>query len=229
MRRRICLRRAMPMAMLAVRILSDTAARAISLGVNSGFGVQFSETRIEPAIDCGDRPELTPEPLVIQNIYFPTPQSANVGVLFHPLRSAMNGIYELYVSGGFENKVWIFRSIRRHRTGIRNLLGQLRKCKRPPLKSAKRRSFASGLQQGKRHSIRRAGGNSDGAALVTANNLGDNVTIVRGLRYRGWREWIAPSRKAEREHLPDGVVLGSGNNSQEKKAYVCAGMILRWR
>jgi hypothetical protein len=45
---------------------------------------------------------------VIQNVYFPTPQSANVGLAFGPSGSA-DGSLPLYVSGGFENKVWIFR------------------------------------------------------------------------------------------------------------------------
>src|SRR5213078_675554 len=50
----------------------------------------------------------TPEPRVTQNVYFPTPQSANVGLAFAPVASAERS-FAMYVSGGFENKVWIFR------------------------------------------------------------------------------------------------------------------------
>ena len=79
------------------------------LVVNSGFGVQFSEAtnRAQQSIAVIDL-NANPEPLVIQNVYFPTPQSANVGVAFGPGGSS-DGSFPLYVSGGFENKVWIFR------------------------------------------------------------------------------------------------------------------------
>ncbi len=79
------------------------------LVVNSGYGVQFSEDTNEAqqsiaVIDLN----ATPEPVVIQNVYFPTPQSANVGLIFSPT-ARTDGNFELYISGGFENKVWIFR------------------------------------------------------------------------------------------------------------------------
>src|SRR6185503_9402319 len=40
--------------------------------------------------------------------YFPSPQSVNVGVVFSPAPHE-DGSYALYVAGGFENKIWIFR------------------------------------------------------------------------------------------------------------------------
>ena len=48
-----------------------------------------------------------PGPVVIQNVYFPSPQSVNVGVVFAPM-PASDGTFALYVSGGYENKIWIF-------------------------------------------------------------------------------------------------------------------------
>src|SRR5438105_9323931 len=101
---------AMPMAMLRS---PDTLGRGgkgrYLLVVNSGFGVQFSEAtnRAQQSIAVIDL-NANPEPLVIQNVYFPTPQSANVGVAFGPGGSS-DGSFPLYVSGGFENKVWVFR------------------------------------------------------------------------------------------------------------------------
>src|SRR6185369_2234524 len=59
------------------------------IAVNSGYGVQFNAA-------------------ANQNVYFPSPQSVNVGVVFSP-RPNDDGSYALYVSGGFENKIWIFR------------------------------------------------------------------------------------------------------------------------
>src|SRR6266852_5920905 len=100
---------AMPMNMLRS---PDTLGRGgkgrYLLVVNSGYGVQFSEDTNEAqqsiaVIDLN----ATPEPVVIQHVYFPTPQSANVGLAFSPVAGA-NGTFEVYVSGGFENKVWIF-------------------------------------------------------------------------------------------------------------------------
>jgi YVTN family beta-propeller protein len=75
--------------------------------VNSGYGVQFDAASNKgqqslSVIDLNSRP-----PAVTQNVYFPQPQSANVGAAFSP-RPGREGFYTLYVSGGFENKVWAF-------------------------------------------------------------------------------------------------------------------------
>src|SRR5574340_480748 len=49
----------------------------------SGFGVHFSAdtNRAQQSIGVIDL-NAKPEPMVIQNVYFPTPQSANVGLAF---------------------------------------------------------------------------------------------------------------------------------------------------
>src|SRR5205807_6282349 len=100
---------AMPMAMLrSPDALGRGGKGRYLLVVNSGYGIQFSEDTNEAqqsiaVIDLSASPEL----LVIQNVYFPAPQSANVGLAFSPART--DGSYEMYVSGGFENKVWMFR------------------------------------------------------------------------------------------------------------------------
>ncbi len=78
------------------------------IAVNSGYGIQFTSggnrgQQSLAVIDLNARPM----PAVIQNVYFPSPQSANVGVVFGP-RPAADGTFPLYVSGGFENKIWIF-------------------------------------------------------------------------------------------------------------------------
>src|SRR5215472_7541944 len=79
------------------------------LVVNSGYGVQFSDDTndAQQSIAVIDL-NANPEPVVIQNVYFPAPQSANVGIAFASAPAA-DGTFSLYVSGGFENKVWIFR------------------------------------------------------------------------------------------------------------------------
>src|SRR5467141_2471519 len=124
-----------------------------------------------------------PDPLVIQNIYFPTPQSANVGVAFSPAAGA-DGNFEMYVSGGFENKVWIFRFNPKAAAPVQPESGgpdtkvqassfEISKpgeVSRPDYNKGKAALYPTGLAL-----------TPDGNTLVTANNLGDNVTIVRRL------------------------------------------------
>src|ERR1700704_5529168 len=101
---------AMPMAMLrSPDALGRDGRGRYLLVVNSGYGVQFSEetNKAQQSIAVIDL-NASPEPMVIQNVYFPTPQSANVGLVFSPAAGA-DGNFEMYVSGGFENKVWVFR------------------------------------------------------------------------------------------------------------------------
>ncbi len=76
--------------------------------VNSGYGIQFDArtNRGQQSVALIDL-NVKPEPAVVQNVYFPTPQSACVGTVFSPL--GVDGTGTLYVSGGFENKVWMFR------------------------------------------------------------------------------------------------------------------------
>jgi hypothetical protein len=68
------------------------------VAVNSGYGVQFraSGNRGQQSlavIDLNTKPAA-----VIQNVYFPSPQSVNVGVVFSP-RAEPDGSHLLYVSG----------------------------------------------------------------------------------------------------------------------------------
>jgi YVTN family beta-propeller protein len=79
------------------------------LAVNSGYGVQFNATgnRGQQSIAVIDL-NAKPAAAVVQNVYFPSPQSVNVGVVFSPVPNE-DGSHALYVSGGFENKIWIFR------------------------------------------------------------------------------------------------------------------------
>lgn len=79
------------------------------VAINSGYGLQFSSTtnKAQQSLSVIDL-EAKPSPVVVQNVYFPQPQSANVGLAFAP-RADADGSFRLYVSGGFENKIWVFR------------------------------------------------------------------------------------------------------------------------
>src|ERR1043166_9184653 len=77
------------------------------VAVNSGYGIQFSaaSNRAQQSLSVIDL-NARPAPAVVQDIYFPSPQSVNVGAAFSPLGEA-DGTFTLYASGGFENKVWM--------------------------------------------------------------------------------------------------------------------------
>jgi len=79
------------------------------VAINSGYGIQFNAAtnRAQQSLAVIDL-NARPAPGVVQNIYFPTPQSANVGLVFSP-RSEADGTHLMYVAGGFENKVWKFK------------------------------------------------------------------------------------------------------------------------
>src|SRR5215472_6250622 len=77
---------AMPMNMLrSPDKLGRNGKGRYLLVVNSGYGVQFSDAtnHAQQSIAVIDL-NATPEPVVIQNVYFPSPQSANVGIGFAP-------------------------------------------------------------------------------------------------------------------------------------------------
>ena len=215
---------AMPMAMLRSPDIHgrDGQGRYL-LVVNSGFGVQFSEETndAQQSISVIDL-NASPEPLIIQNVYFPSPQSANVGVAFSPAANT-NGIFDLYVSGGFENKVWIFRFDPKAAAPMQpGSNGPDTKVTAPSFEISKP-GEVSPKDYNKGNAALYPTGialTPDGTTLVTANNLGDSVTIVRD---------ITKARRMERLDLhhpgkpneniyPYGVVaVGTGKKA---RAYV---------
>jgi len=215
---------AMPIAMFRS---PDTLGRhgkgRFLLVMNSGYGVQFSEETNEAqqsiaVIDLN----ASPEPLVIQHVYFPTPQSANVGLAFSPVAGA-NGTFEVYVSGGFENKVWIFHFDPKAAAPLQPgsngpdtkvtapsfEISRVGEVSPPDYNEGKAALYPTGLAL-----------TPDGATLVTANNLGDSVTIVRGIHNARRMERIDLHHpgKLNENIYPYGVVaLGTGNKA---RAYV---------
>jgi YVTN family beta-propeller protein len=215
---------AMPMTMLRS---PDTLGRAgkgrYLLVVNSGYGVQFSEdtNRAQQSIAVLDL-NAAPEPSVIQNVYFPTPQSANVGLAFSPTAGA-DGTFEMYVSGGFENKVWIFRFDPKASQPVQpESPGPNSRVEAPSFEISKAGEVSPADYNRGRAPLYPTGlaVTSDGATLVTANNLGDSVTIVRGLRDSRRMERVDlhhPGKPAENIYPYGVALLGSGKNA---RAYV---------
>ena len=196
------------------------------IAVNSGYGIQFSASTNEgqqslSVIDLNAQPV----PRVIQNVYFPSPQSANVGAVFGP-QPAMDGSYTLYVSGGYENKIWIFRLNPKLREPISppsagpdtkvtapfiSVAGFASQAGSPRYQHGTEPVYPTGLAI-----------SADGDALFVANNLGDSLGIIKDLRYE--RRLIRVDLSDEKTgHFvyPYGVVaLASRDGRDTQKIYV---------
>ena len=167
------------------------------VAVNSGFGVQFNaaSNRGQQSLALIDL-NASPGPVVIQNVYFPSPQSVNVGVVFSPVPDA-DGSYSLYVSGGFENKIWIFRFVAGSQAPITptspgpnteikapfiDVNGFSRSAPSPRYNRNQAPVYPTGLAI-----------SLDGNTLFVANNLGDSLGLINDVR---------GSRRLERIDLP---------------------------
>jgi YVTN family beta-propeller protein len=156
------------------------------IAVNSGYGIQFSSNgnrgqQSLAVIDLNAKPSAA----VIQNVYFPSPQSANVGVVFGP-RAAADGTFPLYVSGGFENKIWVFT----FRPDTPNPIsptspGPATTVEAPFIDVS---GFAIAANSPRYNSDRLPvyptgiAISHDGNTLFVANNLGDSLGIIHDLR-----------------------------------------------
>ena len=155
------------------------------IAVNSGFGVQFNSqtNRAQQSlavIDLNARP-----PAVIQNVYFPSPQSVNVGVVFAQ-RAEQDGSFALYASGGFENKIWVFQ----FRPGANNPItpgsrGPNTKVEAPFIDVTGFATSANSTRYNDNLAPVYPMGlalSADGDTLYIANNLGDSLGIVSNIR-----------------------------------------------
>ena len=202
------------------------------LAVNSGFGVQFDakSNRAEQSIQVIDL-NAQPEPEVIQNVYFPTPQSVNVGVRFHPIADA-DGNFRLFVSGGFENKIWIFKfapdaakPVSPASDGTRNEKGEETKVTAPFVDVA---AFATNAPSPNYNSNVAAvyptgiALSPDGETIFAANNLGDTLGIVSDLRDERRITRVDLRRENSKQFVyPYAVeILPAANGKTAAKAYV---------
>lgn len=190
------------------------------LAVNSGYGIQFNAAANRgqqsiAVIDLNAKPAA-----VVQNVYFPSPQSVNVGVVF--ARTAQDDrSYALYVSGGFENKIWIFRFHPDSQTPITpaspgpntnieapfiDVSGFASAANSPRYNSDRAPVYPSGIALG-----------ADGNTLFVANNLGDSLGIVEDLRGERKLTRVNLRRADNEQHFiyPYAVVAVN-----DKKAYV---------
>jgi YVTN family beta-propeller protein len=198
------------------------------ISVNSGYGIQFNSSantgqQSLGVIDLNTKPSAQ----VIQNVYFPSPQSVNVGVVFAQ-QADPDGTYQLYVSGGFENKVWIFQFQPGNKFPITptspgpnttvdapfiDVTGFTSFANSPRYNSNRAPVYPTGLSL-----------SADGNTLYVANNLGDSLGIihdVRGARKLETVPLLGRESKAPEDHFtyPYGVVAIS-QRGRTSKVYV---------
>src|SRR5260370_32823858 len=129
----------------------------------------------------------------------------------------------MYVSGGFENKIWVFRFDPKAAAPIQpESPGPDTKVEAPSFEISKPGEVSRADYNAGKAALYPTGlaVTRDGATLVTANNLGDSVTIVRGLRSMRRMERVDlhhPGKLSENIYPYGVVVLGSGKNA---RAYV---------
>ncbi len=156
------------------------------IAVNSGFGLQFNaaSNRGQQSLSVIDM-NAKPAPIVVQNVYFPSPQSVNVGVVFSP-QADEDGAYVLFAAGGFENKIWMFRFLPGSQTPITPTSGGPNTAVTAPFIDVTGFGSAASSPRynGDRAPVYPTGLaiSSDGNTLFVANNLGDSLGIVSDLR-----------------------------------------------
>src|SRR5689334_11812163 len=193
------------------------------LSVNSGYGIQFNATgnrgqQSLSVIDLNAKPAA-----VVQSVYFPSPQSVNFGVVFSPSPEE-NGSHALYVSGGFENKIWIFRFQPADQRPLTPASPGPNTTVEAPFIDVS--GFASAANSPRYNSDRAPvyptgiAITPDGNTLFVANNLGDSLGVIEDLRGRRKLTRVDLRREGDGEQFiyPYAVVVVPQGSSV--KAYV---------
>ena len=194
------------------------------IAINSGFGIQFNAAgnRAQQSLSVIDL-NARPAPTVVQNVYFPSPQSANVGLVFSPV-AEQDGSYSAYVSGGFENKIWIFRFRAENRPPLTPTSTGPNTTVEAPFIDVN--GFTSAAPSGRyndNHAPVYPTGlaiSPDGNTLFVANNLGDSVGIISDLRGSRKLDRVDLRRPQNQEHFiyPYAVVAWPGNAKASRVA-----------
>ncbi|MBK8149604.1 MAG: YncE family protein [Acidobacteria bacterium] len=154
------------------------------IAVNSGYGLTFnSGSKNQQTLSVIDL-NLRPEPQVIQNVYFPAPQSANFGLVFDSKPQA-SGKFNLYLSGGFENKIWILSFDPSAAKPLSPANAPDTEVKAPFIDVAAFAENAPTPNYNDNVAAVYPTGidlSPDGTALFVANNLGDSLGVISDLR-----------------------------------------------
>lgn len=203
----------------------DTAGRdgkgRYLIAVNSGYGLMTnSKSKAQQTLSVIDLNH-EPDPQVVQHVYFPAPQSANVGLVFENVKQP-NGKFNLYVAGGFENKVWIL--------GFDpNAAQPLAPANKPDEQmdapfidvSAFAENAPSPNYNDNRAAVYPTGLalSPDGGSLFVANNLSDNLGVISDLRDKRRITRVALQRSGSTQFVYPydvAVVPGKGGKTASK-------------
>lgn len=206
----------------------DGAGRYV-IAVNSGYGVQFSAegNKAQQSLSVIDLKQ-PGGPTVVQNVFFPTPQSVNVGVDF-ARKADQDGSYSMYVSGGFQNRIWIFKFQPNNATPITptspgpntsveapyiDVTGFTQVANSPRYNSNTAPVYPTGIAL-----------SSDSNTLFVANNLGDSLGIITDLRFERRLRRVDLRRPNNQEHQPYPYAVitkssGSSSPFKTEKVYV---------
>jgi YVTN family beta-propeller protein len=192
------------------------------LAVNSGWGMQIiargKQNQSISIIDLNKKPE----PQVVQTVYFPSPQSANIGLAFDPTKQP-DGKYRFFVSGGFENKVWIlgFDPTAAQPVSPKNepdkpldapfvnVSGFAENAPSPNYNDNVAAVYPAGIAL-----------SPDGQTLFTANNLADSLGIVSDLRDTRHLERISLARPNSGQFVYPYDIRILSNGDKVSKIYI---------
>ena len=154
------------------------------IAVNSGFGLTFnSKSKPQQTLSVIDL-NAAPEPQIVQNVYFPSPQSANFGLVFD-VKPQPDGKFNLYLAGGYENKIWILSFNPAAEKPLAPANAPDEKFDAPFIDvSAFAENAPSPNYNGDAAAVYPTGIDlsPDGNSLFVANNLGDSLGIITDLR-----------------------------------------------
>lgn len=172
------------------------------IAVNSGYGTMVdSKSKPQQTLSVIDL--AAKEPSVIQSIYFPAPQSANVGLVFNPVLQP-DGKYRFYVAGGFENRIWMFgydpkaaipvspsnKPDEKVDAPFIDVTAFAENAPSPHYNDSTAGVYPTGIAL-----------SPDGETLYSANNLGDTLGIVSDLRDRRKIGRVALQRPGSEQFL----------------------------
>lgn len=173
------------------------------IAVNSGYGLQFnSKSKAQQTLSVIDLNH-KPEPQVVQNIYFPAPQSANFGIAFD-WRPEPDGKYRLYVAGGYENKIWVFGFDPKAAIPVAPANKPDEPVKALSIDIAALSTWApSPNYNGDVAAVYPTGLaiSPDGDTIYVANNLGDTLGVISDLRNTRWLDRVSLRRPGSKQFV----------------------------
>lgn len=192
------------------------------IAVNSGYGIEFiSKSKQQQTLSIIDL-NVRAEPEVVQNVYFPGPQSANVGLVFDA-RPQSDGKYRFYVSGGFENKIWVFALDLGAKVPVSPANKPDEPIKAPFIDVSGFTMFAPSPNYNRNAAPVYPTGidlSPDGETIYSANDLGDTLGVISDLRGTRRIDRIALSRPGSKQFVyPYDVKLVSVAN-KPSRAYI---------